>query len=84
MSRGHSSGEFFPILVFTDTRISPPVTMGSEKILSKSASSSSGYIKSPEPFFLAVTVPDGQPRFRLISRYPRSRKSLAPFRKPSG
>lgn len=38
-----------------------------ENTSSKKAASSFGWARNPEPLPLAVTVPEGQPRFRLTS-----------------
>ena len=38
-----------------------------EKTVSRKQSSSSGRASIPAPFPLAVTVPEGQPRFRFTS-----------------
>ena len=47
------------------------------KIWSKNRSSPSGSVKKPAPFPLAVTVPDGQPKFKLTCRYPICSSSRA-------
>lgn len=46
-------------------------TVQAEKISSRKRSSSSGWARKPAPLPFAVTVPDGQPRFRLTSPQPR-------------
>ena len=46
------------------------------KTWSKKSFNFSGKSKKPAPRPLAVTVPDGQPRFRFISSYPSVRSFL--------
>ena len=60
--RANSSGSSRPSLVFSDTATGEP-----EKIRSSIRSSASGAPSRPEPFPLATTVPEGQPKFRLTS-----------------
>ena len=55
-----------------------------EKTVSRKQSSSSGRASIPAPFPLAVTVPEGQPRFRFTSSYPMAASSPAHQRKSSG
>lgn len=59
---GELSGSSRPSLVFSDTATGEP-----EKIRSSIRSSASGAPSRPEPFPLATTVPEGQPKFRLTS-----------------
>ena len=54
-----------------------------EKMSVRKASSAWGWAKKPAPFPLATTVPEGQPRFRLTSAYPRSWSTRAAARKAS-
>ena len=56
----------------------------SEKTLSKNRASSSKSRSIPLPLPLATTVPEGQPIFRLISPYPKSRITSAAQRKSPG
>ena len=61
-----------PILVLIEIFIS-----NASKISVRKSSNTSGSRKNPEPFCLATTVLDGQPRFKLTSSYPNSFNSLA-------
>ena len=61
-SRSNSSGSFTPSRVLTDTG-----SFTAANTSSKNRSSSSGFARKPAPLPLAVTVPEGQPRFRFTS-----------------
>ena len=74
----NSSVSLNPILVLIEIFIS-----NASKISVRKSSNTSGSRRNPEPFCLATTVLDGQPRFKLTSSYPSSFNSFAVLIKSS-